>query len=163
MSNAIRSGRTALAWRLRAVTFAATLGCSVLLSVASSNSAAPRIARIDTNVAAAAVRAKYPPEMVAKGQQSFDGSFSETVAFETADKRYAVRIWESGPGILQTDGYPHDEYCVVVAGQLEITDRGGGSQTFRPGDTFMIPKGWQGTWNMKTKFRKQYIALTAAQ
>lgn len=108
------------------------------------------------------MRGKYPPEMVAKGQKSFDGAFLESVAFESADKQYGVRIWESGPGMLQTDGYPYDEYCLVIDGQLEITNGSGRTEVFGPGDSFVIPKGWQGTWNMKSRFKKQYIALTSA-
>lgn len=27
-----------------------------------------------------------------------------------------------------------------------------------PGDRFVIPKGWAGTWDMKTRFRKRYVA-----
>ena len=71
-------------------------------------------------------------------------------------------MWQSGPGILRTDGYPHDEYCLVLEGHLVITNRSGGREEFSPGDTFVIPKGWTGTWNMTARFKKQYAAFEAA-
>ena len=73
-----------------------------------------------------------------------------------------IGVWQSGPGILQTDGYPHDEYCLVLEGHLIITNRSGGREEFDPGDTFVIPKGWAGTWNMPARFKKQYAAFEAA-
>lgn len=131
-------------------------------STAQTSPQAPPILKLQDRAATDAVRGKYPPEMVVQGQASFDGAFVESVAFESGDKQYRVQIWESGPGMLQTDGYPYDEYCLVLDGQLEVTNRSGGTDVFGPGDSFVIPKGWQGTWNMKTRFKKQYIALVPA-
>lgn len=121
------------------------------------------ILRLESKTAPDATRGKYPPEMVVAGQKAFDGSFVESIAFPSKDGKHFVRIWESGPGILQTDGYPYDEYCLVVEGKLEITNKDGSTAVFVPGDSFVIPKGWQGKWNMKSKFKKQYIALTATE
>lgn len=155
-------GRGAASARRYVVLLVAGVASTVAL-VSTAGPAAPAIAKLDRAIAAArATHAKYPAEMVAKGQKTFDGSFTESVAFETADKRFKVQLWESGPGVLHTDGYPHDEFCLVLEGQLEVTNRDGRTESFQPGDSFVIPKGWAGTWSMKTKFRKQYIALTPA-
>jgi uncharacterized cupin superfamily protein len=51
-----------------------------------------------------------------------------------------VNLWESGPGILKASGYAHDEYCLVVTGDLVITNASGNRQEFHLGDTFVIPK-----------------------
>jgi uncharacterized cupin superfamily protein len=45
---------------------------------------------------------------------------------------------------------------------LSITNRRGDRVEFDPGDTFVIPKGWAGTWNMTSRFKKQYAAFEAA-
>lgn len=137
----------------------------VSFSGSASEAAQPSSPIVSMKAAAAAAgkptKGQYPPQMVVKGQTGFAGEFLETIIFNAADGRHSVRIWESGPGVLQTDGYPYDEYCIVLEGTLEITNRSGGSATYGPGDTFVIPKGWQGVWNMKTRFRKQYAVLTA--
>jgi len=152
---------------VRALGVVLLLGGAAFISLSSvARDSAPQskpIVTLDAATASAArpQQGKYPPQMVVPGQAAFDGSFRETVVFKGVDGQHSVRIWESGPGALQTDGYPHDEYCLVLEGKLEITNRSGSAASYGPGDTFVIPKGWQGVWNMKTKFRKQYIVLTA--
>lgn len=70
-------------------------------------------------------------------------------AYKGADGLH-VGIWEGEPGTLQLTNYPFDEYCLIVAGELVITSTDGPPQVFRPGDSFVIPKGFSGTWEMKT-------------
>lgn len=152
---------------IRTGSFAAALTLSLLLSgaaipTAQTSTPALPIFKLDAHSSAPMVHGKYPPEMVAKGQHGFDGAYDERTAFQTTDKQYSVRLWESAPGVLQTDGYPFDEYCLVLEGQLEITNPSGQRESFGPGDSFVIPKGWRGTWNMKTHFKKQYIDLIPA-
>jgi hypothetical protein len=106
---------------------------------------------------------KYPNEMVVPGDGAFDGSLTSSIGYRSADRKFTVALWESGPGVLKTDAYPHDEYCLVLAGHLIITNRSGRREEFGPGDTFVIPKGWAGTWNMTTRFKKQYVAFAEAQ
>jgi len=108
-------------------------------------------------------RAQYPSEMVVKDNSTFDGSYMYKSGYRSADRKFTVALWESGPGILKTDAYPHDEYCLVLEGHLTIINRDGSREEFGPGDTFVIPKGWAGTWNMTTRFKKQYVAFEETQ
>lgn len=101
---------------------------------------------------------KYPKENVPEGQ-TFDGSFRSVVGYRSEDGRFSAAIWESGPGVLETDGYPNDEFCHVLEGKLVITNASGSTEEFGPGDSFVIPKGWVGTWDMKTRFKKRFVAF----
>lgn len=101
---------------------------------------------------------KYPKENVPEGQ-TFDGSFASIVGYRSEDGRFTAAIWESGPGVLKTDGYPNDEFCHVLEGELVITNASGSTKQFGPGDSFVIPKGWVGTWDMKTRFKKRFVAF----
>lgn len=101
---------------------------------------------------------KYPKENVAEGQ-TFDGSFASVVGYRSDDGRFTAAIWESGPGVLKTDSYPNDEFCHVLEGELVITNASGSTKRFGPGDSFVIPKGWAGTWDMKTRFKKRFVAF----
>jgi uncharacterized cupin superfamily protein len=76
--------------------------------------------------------------------------------FAAASGGLRIGVWEGGPGILRLTNYSHDEYCLMISGEVVITDEAGHEETFRTGDSFVIPKGFSGTWNMKTKMRKQY-------
>lgn len=102
---------------------------------------------------------KYPKEMVPDGQKSFGGEYKTINGYESGDKKFLVALWESGPGVLQTDSYPNDEYVLVLEGELAITNESGTKATYEPGDSFVIPKGWAGTWDMKKKFKKQFVAV----
>jgi uncharacterized cupin superfamily protein len=120
------------------------------------------ITRVDRK-ATPTERGKYPNEMVVSGAGAFDGSYTSVIGYRSEDRKFTVALWESGPGVLKTDAYPHDEYCLVLEGHLSITNRSGRREEFGPGDTFVIPKGWAGTWNMTTRFKKQYVAFEEVQ
>ena len=131
---------------------------TLLLSGLAHAGEARDITRVDQK-AAAAKAGKYPKEMVPPGQKTFGGEFKTLDEYQSTDKKFLVALWESGPGVLQTDSYPNDEYVLVVEGDLAITNTSGKKEEFKPGDSFVIPKGWAGTWDMKTKFRKQFVAV----
>jgi len=97
----------------------------------------------------------YPPEMRGEGS---DGKYRETTVFpSTTFPAGRVAFWASKAGVLRTDAYPIDEFVQVIEGQLVTTDRNGTRREFGPGDTFVIPKGWQGEWDMRTDFKKVFV------
>jgi uncharacterized cupin superfamily protein len=133
----------------------------LVASAARAKSPVPEIVRLDRG-AAPTERAKYPSEMVVKSDRAFDGSYTSAIEYRSEDRKVSIGLWQSEPGILQTDGYPRDEYCLVLEGHLVVTNRSGRREQFDPGDSFVIPKGWVGTWNMTARFKKQYAAFEAA-
>ena len=135
---------------------------SVFGSTAHAQIGGKAITRVDRN-ATPKEPGKYPSEMVVPGQEAFDGSYTILTEYKSEDRKFIVALWESGPGVLKTDTYPHDEYCFVLEGHLIITNQSGSREEFNPGDTFVIPKGWAGTWNMTTRFKKQYVAVEETQ
>jgi uncharacterized cupin superfamily protein len=65
-----------------------------------------------------------------------------------------VALWGSEAGALKAGNYPLDEFVYVLEGDLVTVDADGSRHEFHPGDAFVIPKGWAGTWDMKTRFKK---------
>ncbi len=142
---------------------AASIVCALALvgffaAASRAKTAPPEITRVD-RAATPTENAKYPSEMVVKG----DGAYTGLIEYRSEDRKFSVGLWQSEPGILKTDAYPHDEYCLVLEGNLVVTNRSGSRDEFKPGDTFVIPKGWAGTWNMTTRFKKQYVAFEPGQ
>jgi len=137
--------------------------CALALAcaAASAKTTGKDIVRLD-RTATPTELARYPSEMVVKSEAAFDGAYTSRVEYRSDDRGLSVGLWQSGPGVLQTGGYPYDEYCLVLEGHLVVTNRSGHREEFGPGDTFVIPKGWAGTWNMTTQFKKQYVAFEAA-
>lgn len=142
---------------VRAVTL-----CGLLVGTGGGAIAAgtPDIQRMDP-AAALGEPDRYPPEMVERpgSNADFDGSFRHATTYRSADGRFVVSLWQSGPGTLKTDAYPHDEYCRVLEGRVIITNRSGSRAEYGVGDTFVIPKVWAGTWDMPVRFTKQFVAM----
>lgn len=140
---------------------ALTLAFLAFVAPVGAKSEAPEIRRLDQK-AAATKAGQYPKAMVVEGQKGFDGSYTTAMQYDATAEKFVVGLWASEAGVLQTDAYPHDEYCLVLEGTLVVTNRSGTKDEFKPGDSFVIPKGWAGTWDMKTKFKKQYVAAAAS-
>lgn len=119
---------------------------------------APEITRVDRAVKPTEP-GTYPAEMVEPGAKRFDGSYREAPQYRSRSGKVTVAIWQSGPGTLKTDAYPHEEYCLVLEGRVNVTNRSGRRETFEVGDSFVIPKGWAGRWEMPVRFKKQYVAF----
>ena len=45
---------------------------------------------------------------------------------------------------------------------MTLTDLEGKAQTYREGDSFTVPKGWRGTWDMPVKYREMIVVETKA-
>ena len=52
-----------------------------------------------------------------------------------------------------------EEYCFIKEGELVITDEDGTVTTHKAGDSFVIPRGFNGVWDMKSKIVKDYVIL----
>lgn len=72
-------------------------------------------------------------------------------------KQLIAGVWECTAGVVSIDGFPTDEFCILLEGSVTITDKSGHAETFGPGDGFFIPKGFVGTWNMPVTVRKYYV------
>lgn len=68
-------------------------------------------------------------------------------------------VWEATAYREEIDNCPVDELMVVLEGSVTITDADGETQTFRPGDAFVMPKGFKGTWKNTETMRKFYAIL----
>ena len=76
---------------------------------------------------------------------------------------FVVALYEAVPAVIEiTEPFPYDEFVLVLEGQLILSNASGGTQTYNAGDTFLLPKGWMGTWNMPVKFREMVVIDTAA-
>lgn len=66
-------------------------------------------------------------------------------------------IFAGGPGFIRLKDWPDDEEVVLVSGHLVIVSDDGKTSSFGPGDVFVIPKGFNGTYEMKDKMKEIYI------
>lgn len=111
----------------------------------------PGIVRIPLDTALSE-RAVYPPG-IAMG--NFDGAYTMATMYKSeVYARNKVAFWASEAGALKAGNYPLDEFVYILEGDLVTIDADGTRHEFHPGDAFIIPKGWAGIWDMKTRFKK---------
>ena len=61
-----------------------------------------------------------------------------------------------------SEPFPYDEYVQVLAGEVTLTSDAGHSKTFGTGDSFLVPKGWTGIWDMPQQYLEKIVVETAA-
>ena len=74
-----------------------------------------------------------------------------------------VALYESTPALIAVNKpFPYDEFVTVLEGELILTHIDGKEQTFKAGDSFLVPKGFLGTWHMTKHFREMVVVETKA-
>ncbi|HUF72394.1 MAG TPA: cupin domain-containing protein [Gammaproteobacteria bacterium] len=57
----------------------------------------------------------------------------------------------------------YDEFVLVLNGKLVLTEQDGTVHEFLPGDAFIVPKGYTGTWEQHGRYRELAVIGAAAQ
>lgn len=76
--------------------------------------------------------------------------------FTSADERFFAGIWEAEPGCWTVD-YTENEFYQILAGHSVLRDQEGQERALRPGDSFVIPAGFRGQWEVLETTRKIYV------
>ena len=98
----------------------------------------------------------FPAEMVLEGE-------SENWESVLHQGDFVVSVYEAVPAVIEiSDPFPYDEFVLVLEGEVTLTNIDSGTRTYKPGDTFLVPKGWLGTWDMPVKYREMIIIETDA-
>ena len=69
--------------------------------------------------------------------------------------------WECEPNRHVYRASPYDEFVYLLEGVVDVIDDEGSVETFKAGDSFVMPRGCQCTWDVKEPVRKLYVVLTA--
>jgi uncharacterized cupin superfamily protein len=100
--------------------------------------------------------APFPAEIVLKGE-------SENWEQVLHQGDFVVAIFAASAAIIDiNEPFPYDEFVLVLEGEVTLTNIDGGIDTYRQGDTFLVPKGWLGTWDMPVRYREMIIIETKA-
>jgi len=70
--------------------------------------------------------------------------------------RFHCGFWESGAGRWRVS-YAEDELCTILSGEVRLESEDGGTWGYGPGDSFVIPAGFKGTWKSIGPVRKLYV------
>ena len=78
------------------------------------------------------------------------------VRFEDPAKGFDAGVWESDPGTWRLRS-TEVEYCRILSGRSRITAADGTVTEVGPGDEFVIPSGFEGTWQVLERTRKTFV------
>jgi uncharacterized cupin superfamily protein len=131
----------------------------LLATVSISVLAAPQPLPLDVNEMREMELESIPPfpaEMVLKGE-------SENWERVLYQGDFVAAVFEASPAIIEfSEPFPYDEFVLVLEGEVTLTNIDGSKQTYKQGETFLMPKGWLGTWDMPVKYREMIIIETKA-
>ena len=133
---------------------------ALLLATASLGAqAAPEFLPLDADELRAMDLESIPPfpaELVLEGE-------SENWEQVLHQGDFVVAVFAASPAIIDiNEPFPYDEFVLVLEGEVTLTNVDGGMETYRQGDTFLVPKGWLGTWDMPSKYREMIVIETEA-
>ncbi len=89
------------------------------------------------------------------------GDPTETIhtPFTNVQGNVTAGVWECSPCKEEIDRYGVDELCAVLSGSVTITNADGHSETFGPGDSFVMPQDFKGTWHITETLRKFWMIV----
>jgi uncharacterized cupin superfamily protein len=130
--------------------FAIALGALMFCPSFAGAEDSPRISVVDSATLTQALMAK-------------PGTYlGETFTFEeshSGEVQVQVGVWEAGKGKLILENFPFTEYVLMIHGSVIVTEKDGASMVFKAGDTFVIPKGWSGVWDVQERMKKQIVRI----
>jgi uncharacterized cupin superfamily protein len=97
-----------------------------------------------------------PPEKLLQGNPRQ----TAWVHYTDPSGRFTAGIWHSERGCWKIL-YTEEEYCQVLEGLSVITDQAGTAVTVRAGEEFVIPAGFNGTWEVVEPTRKRFVIYEA--
>jgi uncharacterized cupin superfamily protein len=98
-----------------------------------------------------------PPEKL------IEGNPRQTIWMHYTDpsSQFMVGIWRSEPGKWRVN-YTEEEYCHMLEGVSILTSDSGDAATVKAGDSFVVPRGFVGTWEVIETSRKRFVIYEAS-
>ncbi|WP_417721779.1 cupin domain-containing protein [Salipiger sp.] len=116
------------------------------------------IAPLDTAPTFAPVEAVAAPDRLIEGAPAFKTWELDTALAEAARwGRIRTGIWEATPGTTRSIKGDTFEFCHILSGRVEITETGGATHAFGPGDSFVMKPGFAGAWKTLETVRKIFV------
>jgi hypothetical protein len=90
-----------------------------------------------------------------------DPRFALRNHYTDASGQFFSGEWSAGPGAWEVRYDAHEEeFCLLLEGQVVLTDADGRRTELKAGDAFVIPGGYVGTWDNLSAVRKLYAIMS---
>lgn len=76
-------------------------------------------------------------------------------AYSTQDDRFHCGVWEGGVGAWRVQ-YTEHEFCHLLSGRVRLRGDDGSEVMLEAGQSFVVPAGFTGLWEVLETARKLY-------
>lgn len=99
-----------------------------------------------------------PEEFFPAPEKLISGSPKQAAWTQYTDPsgQFFVGVWTSEIGKWKIS-YTEEEYCRILEGVSIISDDSGESVTVKAGDSFVVPRGFVGTWEVVEPTKKTFV------
>lgn len=104
------------------------------------------IRAIDLTDAKAHALLANPRQMVMSAPDVASPQEWEHLEIERASDEVRVGTWACEPYTDEIVDYEYDEFMYMISGTVELIYPDGSSDSFGPGQAFLLPKGFTGIW-----------------
>jgi uncharacterized cupin superfamily protein len=80
--------------------------------------------------------------------------------YADSTQQFFCGLWSSTSGKWRVR-YTEHELCVLIEGRVRIESAGGERNEFKAGDAFVVPAGFEGTWEVVEPCKKWYAVFEA--
>jgi uncharacterized cupin superfamily protein len=127
-----------------------------LASIVMTENIAPRIVDFATGPAEKSISKPPADRLLAGNPEHTTRNY-----FSDSGGRFFTGVWESTPGSWRIS-YTENEFCHITRGRVRIADSAGQQWIFKAGDSFVIPAGFVGTWEVLESTAKLYVIYEPA-
>lgn len=86
--------------------------------------------------------------------------FFKTWAQDSAkDGKVDTGVWEATPGETHSIKGETFEFCYILQGVIELTEKGKETVVYKAGDSFVMKPGYVGVWKTIETVRKIYVTI----
>jgi uncharacterized cupin superfamily protein len=78
--------------------------------------------------------------------------------YSDGTQQFFCGLWSSTSGRWRIR-YTEHEFCVLIEGRVRIESVSGERNEFRAGDAFVVPAGFEGTWEVVEPCKKWYAVF----
>lgn len=111
---------------------------------------------IDFRAKVSAETSKPAPDRLLAG----DPLHSVSNYFSDSTQQFHSGIWSSSAGTWRIQ-YSESEFCCLTRGRVALENRAGQRWEFGPGEGFVVPAGFEGTWQVIEECTKFYAIFEA--
>jgi len=80
--------------------------------------------------------------------------------YDEATQQFFCGLWTSSAGKWRVR-YTEHEFCVIIEGRVRLESAAGDRHELRAGDAFVVPAGFEGTWEVTEPCKKWYAIFEA--